>query len=309
MKARPLFLARCAAPGFFMLLAACAAPPNPPVAVRVNGEAITLAQVDEERRFLDFADQDDASALDNLVDQALILQEGRRMGARFAPGDPSAAEALALQGTEVRLLDEALKAKGLTHKQWAARILRAYEADRVVNLAVRANLEVDKQEVQDQYWTHLLMYRRPERRVLRQIFTRARSTAEGAMRALELGEPFAEAAAQLGQGPEASVQGLIGSYSRGQLPRPLSQAAFDLKPGTFSPIVASPWGYHILYYESRLAPESDTLDQAAPKARATLLAAKEQIFYQAWLARLREQAVLERPQNPAPAPSNPKGTS
>lgn len=284
------------------MLGACSARPGP-MAAKVNDQPIPAAKVDEERRYLQLMHQDPGGALDELIDQALILQEGRRLGVAFSSKDLAAAQSKALEGADPEILAASLQACGLTQAQWSARVAEAYEADAVVAAAVRDKVEVSRQEVQDHYWENLPLYRKPERRVLRQIFTRTRARAEGAMRELEMGEPFPDVAASQGQGPEASKQGLLGAMGRSQLPQALAKAAWSLKPGTYSRIVASHWGYHILYYESWVPAESDTLDEAAPKARVALLQAKEEAFFQAWLARLRESAVIERlgsPGTPAP---------
>jgi parvulin-like peptidyl-prolyl isomerase len=271
---------------------------------RVNGEPITVARWDEERRFLGDPASDGAEALDGLIDQALIIQEGRRIGVGFSDADRAQALAQAMDGVDPDVLDMALKDLGLTRRQWMDRVAESAEADAVVDAAVLDQLQVSGQEVQDRYWEHLLAYRKAPRRVLRQIYTRTRPAAEDAMRELELGEPFTAVAAAQGQGPEAAQEGLLGAEARDQLPRALADAAWALKPGTYSPIVASHWGYHILYLESLLPEDAGSLDEAAPAARTALLLDMEQASYRTWLARLREAAVIEHLSVPeAPGPS------
>jgi peptidyl-prolyl cis-trans isomerase C len=314
MYARLRSLARKAAPGFFMppggggarrmawalglmlslwALSGCSARPAVALAARVNGEPITVDQWQEEQRFLGGPAADGAEALNGLIDQALTLQEGRRLGLRFDDADRAKALALAMDGVDAEVLDASLKDLGLTQAQWRDRVVRCAEAAAVVDAAVAGKLQASDQEVRDRYWEHLLLYRKSSRRVLRQIFTRTRPAAEGAMRELEMGEPFAGVASEEGQGPEAASAGLLGALTRDQLPKSLSRAAWALKPGTYSPIVASHWGYHILYLESLLPSDAGTLEEAAPAARADLLLDKEQASYRAWLARLREAAVIE----------------
>lgn len=283
-------------------LAGCGAAPGSPALVRVNGEGITQAQLDEECAFLGAAAPDRYDVLETLVDQALVLQEGRRAGAGLSKEQAEAALALALAGTDQKLLEDGLRARGLSLEAWRSRLRRSFDADEAVRLLVRRDLDVSRQEVQDRYWERITSYRSPERRILRQIFTKTRSAAESAMRELELGEAFSEVAQRRGQGPEAANGGLLGPMSQSQLPKALAKASQALKPGDYGPIVASHWGYHILYLEQKVPAESDSLDQAAPKARAELLRDKEQMVYQAWLARLRERAVIERLPGAPPAP-------
>lgn len=288
MKGLPLALALLAA------AAGCRPPESGPVLARVNGEAVVQAHVDAERAWAQPWAPADAELLEDLIDQALILQVARREGISLDGAARREAEALALGGTDKALLLAQLEAAGHSYADWARRIHRAALIDDVVRRQVRNRLQLDPQEVQDHYWEQLPSYRTPERRALRQIFTRGRSEAHKARNELELGEPFEQVAARRGQGPEAADGGALGPLSLRSLPKELAKAAAALKPGQRSPIIASPWGWHILYLEARVPGASQTLEQAAPHVRERLLRQKELPAYQAWLARLREQAAIER---------------
>lgn len=282
-----------------LALGACAHPPQEAPLVTVNGQPITLSQVRQEQAFLGRGGGTAQDVLDALVDQALILQEGRRLGVKLGGDDLQSAESLALAGTDPALFKEALQARGLDYGAWRRRLAQAALADAVVQVAVRSQLEVGRQEIQDHYWEHITAYRSPAKRVLRQIYTRTRSQAEAAERELDLGEPFAEVAQARGQGPEAKDGGLLGPESKGSLPKSLAKAAAALKPGERSRIVASHWGYHILECDAIEPATSMSLEAAAPLAHATLLREKEQLQYRLWLARLRESADIKEI-NPLP---------
>jgi parvulin-like peptidyl-prolyl isomerase len=303
LKARALL-----ALGLLALLgpAACRRDGDEAPLLRVNGEPITLSQLKREMAFMDEAAPSPQDAMDALVDQALVLQEGRRLGVRLTAEDLRSAEALALAGTDFDDFKASLKARGLSYDDWRERLAQAALADQAVQSAVRSRLEVGRQEIQDHYWEHLTAYRSPAKRVLRQVYTRTRSQAEAAERELDLGEPFEAVAKAHGQGPEAAQGGLLGPVASPTLPKALAKAAADLKPGQRSRILASRWGYHILACDSIEPALALSLEAAAPKAHARLLKDKEQDEYRLWLARLREAAVIEKlsplPQAAGPTP-------
>jgi parvulin-like peptidyl-prolyl isomerase len=283
-----------------MALAACAPRPAEAPLLSVNGEPITPSQLKREQAFLGEAGGTAQEVLDALVDQALVLQEGRRLGVRLSADDLRSAEALALAGTDPALFKASLQERGLSYDDWRRRMAQAALAEQAVQVAVRSHLEVGRQEIQDHYWENITAYRSPVKRVLRQLFTRTRGQAEAAERELELGEPFAAVAQARGQGPEAAAGGLLGPVAVANLPKVLAKAAAELKPGGRSRILASHWGYHLLACDALEAAQSLSLEAASPRAHARLLKEKEQDQYRLWLARLREAAVIVKP-DPPPA--------
>ena len=283
-----------------MALAACAPRPAEAPLLSVNGEPITPSQLKREQAFLGEAGGTAQEVLDALVDQALVLQEGRRLGVRLSADDLRSAEALALAGTDPALFKASLQERGLSYDDWRRRMAQAALAEQAVQVAVRSHLEVGRQEIQDHYWENITAYRSPVKRVLRQLFTRTRGQAEAAERELELGEPFAAVAQARGQGPEAAAGGLLGPVAVANLPNVLAKAAAELKPGGRSRILASHWGYHLLACDALEAAQSLSLEAASPRAHARLLKEKEQDQYRLWLARLREAAVIVKP-DPPPA--------
>ncbi len=243
-----------------------------------------------------------AKLLEELIDQALILQEGRRLNVTLSQDDTCKSdEAMARAGTDDAVLAQSLAERGVSLQDWEQRLAQAALADEVVRQAVRNKLDIGRQEIQDYYWEHVTAFRRSERRVLRQIFTHKHADGEAALEELRHGVAFAEVAAKRGQGPEAADGGLLGPEGApASCPRKsLTKAQLRLKVGQYSPLIHSPWGWHILYLESVEKEQGDTLDQATPKAHARVLRDKEQMVYQLWLGRLREQAKIERFDTPA----------
>jgi hypothetical protein len=81
---------------------------------------------------------------------------------------------------------------------------------------------------------------------------RAREGAEAALRRIQAGEPFDEVAAQVSEEPGAAARGgLLRPGRRGTWVEPFWAAASVLPEGGLSPVVETPFGYHVLRLERR----------------------------------------------------------
>ncbi len=106
---------------------------------------------------------------------------------------------------------------------------------------------------------------------MRQILVRTQNEARDVRRRLQK-EPrsFEVLARTLSLGPEAGAAGLMGVFSRGQLPLELEAAAFGLPPGGTSAIVETSLGFHVLRVESREPARTLDLEEAQGRLREIL---------------------------------------
>jgi peptidyl-prolyl cis-trans isomerase SurA len=137
--------------------------------------------------------------------------------------------------------------------------------------------------------------RRPATVSFRQIVVRprssdaaravARSVADSVLQALRAGEDFATAARRFSADPGSKEEGGdLGWFRRGRMVREFEAAAFSLRPGQISPVVETPFGFHLIQVERiepaevkarhiLFAPEVSDADRAAARALADSVAA------------------------------------
>ncbi len=91
----------------------------------------------------------------------------------------------------------------------------------------------------------------------------ARARAEEVRRKALAGADFAGLAKEFSDDPSAKTnQGDLGTFARGRMVKPFEDAAFALeKPGDISPLVKSPFGYHVIKLHQKLPAWQRTFDQ------------------------------------------------
>ena len=82
-----------------------------------------------------------------------------------------------------------------------------------------------------------------------------RAMAESLRQRAAGGEDFAQLASQHSADGSASSGGDLGYFGRGRMVAPFEEAAFQLQPGEISPVVETPFGYHVIKVEDRRQPE------------------------------------------------------
>jgi foldase protein PrsA len=273
----------------------------------VNGEVIYASDLEREvatlaRQYnIDLKSEDgkkqraeiDKIVLDQVIEQRLILQEARRLGAEATPqqldqaiGDiktnfPSPAE-----------FEVALAQRGLTEAALRARLRTNLTMQ---NLAAKVSAAtVSEAEISKQFQTKRAQYDRPEQVNVAHILVESEAEARFALARLNRGEKFEDLARQLSKDPGSKEQGgNLGFVGKGQLVAEFERAAFALqRPGQVSPVVKTQYGYHIIRLIERRAAQPATLAQVRAEIRRELLSGKQEADFQAWVKQLRAKAKI-----------------
>lgn len=213
-----------------------------PLALRVNGEPVSLVEFQVELRQLQEAHQilgkqvpaeeQRQQVLDNLVDTVLLAQGALEAG--FQVDDAALQtelDRLAADFGGAQALSDWISQQGYSQAAFRSTLRRqmaaAWQRDQVAN-----QVPMDAEQVH-----------------ARQILTTDEGIANRALEQVNLpGVNFAAQAARY----DPVTGGDLGWFPRGYLIQPeVEEAAFQLQPGEISPVIHSEIGYHIIQVISR----------------------------------------------------------
>jgi parvulin-like peptidyl-prolyl isomerase len=243
-----------------------------PAAALVNGERVPLAWFENEvsRYILAYNEmgdviEDEAVAeeivLNDLIDQVLLAQGAREAGAVVNDEDVQARiDTLA----EAHDLSAWMAAWGYMDEELfqilKLQMLASYQRDEITESVPEEAEQVE----------------------LQQIFTYAEADAQTALLSLNSGTPFDELASSYTYDPVTG--GYLGWIPRGYLLEPaVEEAAFSLPVGSYSDVIESEVGYHIIMVIAREERPLTT------DARMTL----QRNVLHAWLTQQRENSTIE----------------
>ena len=184
--------------------------------------------------------------------------------------------------------------ENVRYEDWRDDIKKEMVFKKLIVVDVNANIRVSEDEAEDYFNENRKNYKAESRVRVAQIVVRDLAKAKEAETRLSAGEDFAKVATQMSIAPEAISGGDLGFITRQIMPEPLDDTIFKLPVNKISPIVQSPYGFHIFkVFEIQPA---KTRNFAAMKKEviAEIREQKEDAAFTTWLEALKMKAVIKK---------------
>ncbi len=292
------------------------------VVVTVNGKEITGKEVEQAlENFLmqnrqrippDQMEQAKISlrkqALENLINQSLLLQEADRQGVN--PGK----EAVDARFKEITQrmpnpeeFQKVLSSMGMSEEAFRQELSQNLKIETLMEANMTDIKEVTEEESAAFYGEHPENFRVPEKVRASHILMSSEgdSTPEGRTQArlelsrlrgeIEKGADFGELAGKHSDCPSKSRGGDLGFFERGQMVKPFEEAAFSMKVGEVSEIVETQFGCHLIKATEHQEASVVPLEEAREKIVGYLGGQRREEAMGEYLKKLREVAKIEYP--------------
>ena len=138
---------------------------------------------------------------------------------------------------------------------------------------------------------HRADYGAPARVQIRQIVVAEKAKAEELRGEIEKGADFEQLARANSIGPEASDGGMLPPFAKGELPEAFDRA-FELEVGRVSPVIESPYGYHLFLLVAKLPAHDASFDEVREKIEVELSDRQLTDLRREWVRSLRKSADI-----------------
>ena len=187
-----------------------------------------------------------------------------------------------------------LVSENVRYEEWREQLKKEMLFDKLVAKDVNERIRVSDDEAEDYLEDHPGLCKKEAHVRASQIVVRDLQKAEAIQARLAAGEDFAAVAAEASIGPEKTRGGDLGLIARQTMPDPLDKTLFSLPVNTVSPIIKSPYGYHLLKVTDIQRAGTKSFAECKEDIIPTLRAQKEDAAFKAWLDGLKIKAVVKR---------------
>jgi parvulin-like peptidyl-prolyl isomerase len=224
-----------------------------------------------------------------LVDEMIILRRAQELHLYVSPQELEEA----LGNIKGDYGEDSFKAvfmkQAISLKTWKQRLERQLLVEKVINKELLEQFSVTPEEIRDYYDKHKDEWTHGEQIRVYHILLPSKDLANRVSTQLKKGEDFATLASLHSIAPESKLGGDMGYVQRGHLPKCLEAPMFASEKDKVSPVIKTPFGYHIFKVVEKEPAGKSKMDDWMEKTRERVLKEKVEIAYGPWLAKLRSR--------------------
>ncbi|MFO7461126.1 MAG: peptidyl-prolyl cis-trans isomerase [Desulfatiglandales bacterium] len=227
--------------------------------------------------------------VEKLVDHYLILEYGRQEGIEVSDQDLEKIVREIQTDYSEKDFQEILLREVIHFDEWKEALKERLLLKKIVNKVLEAMEHVPFQEIRDYYDAHHQEeFRRPLAVRFRQIVTSTREEAEKALQRLNSGEDMDTLIHGYIASKGREYGGEVGWVFKGDLDESVEKVVFSMSLENISPVVETPYGFHIFQVLERRAEGVKSFPEAIPEIEAKLQQERQEAFVNQWVESLRD---------------------
>ena len=230
--------------------------------------------------------------LNLLINDYIVLEQAKKMNVAFTK------EELRLEiedfapdysSKETRKM---LKESGISYGGWLKDIEEKVLRKKTILAVMKDKIKIDPEEVKDFYWSNIVDFRTQKKVRIRQIVTDSEEKAKEVQQHIMRNEPFDKLAMKYSVTSDSKIGGDLGYFSEGDMPAFISDVVFQMKKGSVSGIVKSPYGWHIFLCEDIQVADTPKYDEVKKAVFDRYYEEKKDDYFNSWMKDLRKEAKI-----------------
>jgi parvulin-like peptidyl-prolyl isomerase len=222
-------------------------------------------------------------ALRVLIDRAVVLSEGERLGVSVTDSEVEKEVDRFRSDFPPGGLEKALRQAGLDMEAWRAGLARSLLYRKAAGAIADSRVSVSREEVEEAFRRRGGQLSMPERIRVRQFLFSSEENALDARRRIEEGETPEEILRRESSGEAQPTVAELGEVTREDLPPEIAAELFSLEEGGVSGVVSREQSYSLFQVVRRSPAGTLTLAAATPRIREELLRARREEAFRSWL--------------------------
>ena len=196
-----------------------------------------------------------------------------------------------------KMLVKTAKESGVKEDQEMRRRIEEFKNELILGKYLREKLEhikVTDQEAKAYYDKHKREFTTPKEVRARHILVKTKEKAEKIYKDLKKGADFTKLAKEYSiDKASAEKGGELGFFTRADMVKPFSDAAFSMKPGEISQPVKTPFGYHVIQVEEVKPPQQKAFKDVKEEIKKQLFQEKQQKAFDKLVAQVKKKWKVE----------------
>ena len=231
--------------------------------------------------------------LDNIITEKIMYLRAQELGIAVSTGE------MEERASEIKReygegFSNLFTREKMNYDQWKEDLKKEILFTKLIAVDVNAHIRVSEDEAEDYFNEHNDMYKAEPKVRVAQIVVRDLPTARQALNRLNAGADFFKVAREESIGPEARRGGDLGFITRQIMPEPLDETIFSLPVNEISPIVRSPYGFHVFKVLEIKPAKIKNFAESKEEVMADIRAKKEEAAFISWLEALKMKAIIKK---------------
>lgn len=292
------------------------------IVARVNNEIITLSEYQKAIKSVPQEAQQDCNCtgdqlqaaiaeaqknvLRGMIDQQLLVARGKDMNIDVTSDVVNRLNDIRKQYNMATLddLQKAVESDGQSWQDFKQEATDNALTQAVIRQEVAQRVDMGPDEVKAYYDSHKAEFDRPEEVVLSEIVLSTENKSDDEIAAVkkraqdlhdrvQAGESFGELAKHYSEDSATAVdEGQLGTYTRGQLAKPIEDAVFALEKGQMTDVIQTKTGFMILYVDQHYEAGEQPLEAVRSEIENKIYQQKMDPQMRKYLSELREESYV-----------------